>query len=138
MGTTPNRGYVYPDEGVDGWFNTFVAMMDAIDSDVQSFINANPITDITIIKSTPAVRFQGTEVGAVEFRIVESAGTLLVQKNTGTASAPTWVSIAGFTSAGDVVTYVAGKGYAVSTPDGSSTVRMGVDNDGALKETSYP
>lgn len=138
MAVTPNRGYVYPDQNVDNWYNTFAALMNAIDVDIQNFINVNPTSDITIKKSVPAVRFQGQEASAVEFRIVENAGGLYVQKNNGSASAPVWANLIGFTTAGDVTFYVAGAGIAVVTPDGLNTVRVGIDNDGAIKETAYP
>ncbi len=40
--------------------------------------------------STPALRLIGTETNAKDFRVVESAGSLIVQLNTGTEASPTW------------------------------------------------
>jgi hypothetical protein len=40
--------------------------------------------------STPALRLIGTEVNAKDFRVVETAGSLVVQLNTGTEASPTW------------------------------------------------
>ena len=46
---------------------------------------------LAVVKtSTPEVRLIGTEVDAMDFRIVESAGLLNFQLNTGTEASPTW------------------------------------------------
>ncbi|MEJ5360205.1 MAG: hypothetical protein WHT06_16205 [Desulfobacterales bacterium] len=43
--------------------------------------------------ATPALRMIGTESGAKDFRLVESAGSLIFQVNTGTEASPTWTEL---------------------------------------------
>ena len=49
--------------------------------------------DQGIKKNTPAIRLIGTEVSAKDIRIVESAGTLKIQKNLGVEASPTWSDV---------------------------------------------
>lgn len=53
-------------------------------------------TDTVIKASTPFKRLIGTEGSAKDFRLVESAGLILLQVNTATEAAPTWVTVYSF------------------------------------------
>lgn len=46
--------------------------------------------NVSIRQSTPNVRLVGREVSGADIRIVEDAGRLKVQKNTGLEGTPTW------------------------------------------------
>jgi hypothetical protein len=48
--------------------------------------------DLSLKKTTPAVRLIGTEGSAKDWQMVESAGSILLQENTGTEGTPTWVT----------------------------------------------
>lgn len=50
--------------------------------------------DVIIEKDTPAVRLIGTETSAEDYRIVESGGDLLIQRNTGSKASPSWTDVA--------------------------------------------
>jgi len=47
---------------------------------------------IDVKMAMPYVRLIGTEASAKDWRMVESAGSLLMQENTGTEATPTWVT----------------------------------------------
>jgi hypothetical protein len=52
-----------------------------------------PAEGVTRVRgNTPHTRYKGTETNAKEYRLVESAGKLLIQENTGTEDAPTWTT----------------------------------------------
>lgn len=124
MPSTPNRGYVYPSESVDGWYNTFVTMMNAIDTDVAALQPGVLVASIKIKASTPGIRFKGTENSAQDWQIVESAGLLLVQYNTGTEAVPVWVTYLSIGTGGDVKVNTAGKGFVVRDQGNTQDVRI--------------
>ena len=53
-------------------------------------------TDTVVKASTPFKRLIGTEGSAKDFRLAESAGLILLQVNTATEAAPTWVTVYSF------------------------------------------
>ena len=52
------------------------------------------VVDIKVKKDTPRFRLKGTEGSAQEFNIAESGGDLLIQRNDGSESSPSWATIA--------------------------------------------
>ena len=132
---TTNRGYVYPVENVDDWFNTWQVLMDAIDADMANALNQIGLQDITITKDNPTIRLTGTELGGEDFRIQENAGDLLLQRNDGTQAAPVWVNILKVENDGDVKLQIGGKGIILTTPDGTKCFKISVDNNGIIEST---
>jgi hypothetical protein len=55
-------------------------------------ISGDVISDIKIKKSTPALRLKGTEGSGKDWRLVEDAGKIKVQENTGSEGSPTWTT----------------------------------------------
>ena len=58
---TPNRGYVYPDEYSDSWYNEFVAMLTQIDTDMQ--LALAQVQPTVIVLPTTAGIIYGTYAG---------------------------------------------------------------------------
>jgi len=77
--------------------------------------------------STPYVRFIGTEGSAVDYRLVETAGSMKLQKNTGTEGTPTWADLVDIDSNGNL--------NAVSLKVGGTEV---VDSSGDIAVASVP
>ena len=77
--------------------------------------------------STPYVRFIGTEGSAVDYRLVETAGSMKLQKNTGTEATPTWADLVDIDSNGNL--------NAVSLKVGGTEV---VDSSGDIQVASVP
>lgn len=139
MPDTIYREYPYPAEWEGDWYTTFVTMLTEIDADMNELFGTGLDTslNVTIHKTNPILRFAGTEANAVDFRFYEDAGTLYLQKNTGTFSIPVWVSLIAFTSGGDIQMITAGKGIAMADSN-SITRRLGYDIDGAPLTSAYP
>lgn len=53
---------------------------------------ANLAIDLILKKANPALRLIGTEGSAKDWRIVEDAGAVKVQENTGSEGSPTWTT----------------------------------------------
>lgn len=53
---------------------------------------ANLAIDLILKKANPALRLIGTEGSAKDWRMVEDAGAVKVQENTGSEGAPTWTT----------------------------------------------
>lgn len=49
--------------------------------------------DVIIEKDMPMVRLIGTETSAEDYRIFESGGDLLIQRNTGSTASPSWSNV---------------------------------------------
>ena len=77
--------------------------------------------------STPYVRFIGTEGSAVDYRLVETAGSMKLQKNTGTEGTPSWSDLVDIDSSGNL--------NAVSLKVGGTEV---VDSSGDIAAASVP
>ncbi len=102
MPSTVNRGYIYPDEYSDSWYNLFVAMMQAVDDDVAALQPGALTESVKIKAASPNVRLKGTENGGGDVRMVESAGGVLIQKNVGSENAPSWSTLMSISAAGVV------------------------------------
>jgi hypothetical protein len=101
--STTNRGYIYPSEYSDDWYNTFVALVEAIDTDVAAIQPGSLTESIKVKTSTPYLRLKGTENSAGDLRMVEDAGDFKFQKNTGTENSPTWSTLVTIKNDGTVV-----------------------------------
>ena len=77
--------------------------------------------------STPYVRFIGTEGSAVDYRLVETAGSMKLQKNTGTEGTPTWSDLVDIDSSGNL--------NAISLKVGGTEV---VNSSGDIQIASVP
>ena len=77
--------------------------------------------------STPYVRFIGTEGSAVDYRLVETAGSMKLQKNTGTEGTPSWSDLVDIDSSGNL--------NAISLKVGGTEV---VDSSGDIAAASVP
>ena len=77
--------------------------------------------------STPYVRFIGTEGSAVDYRLVETAGSMKLQKNTGSEGTPTWADLVDIDSNGNL--------NAVSLKVGGTEV---VNSSGDIQIASVP
>ena len=77
--------------------------------------------------ATPYVRFIGTEGSAVDYRLVETAGSMKLQKNTGSEGTPTWADLVDIDSNGNL--------NAVSLKVGGTEV---VNSSGDIQIASVP
>ena len=77
--------------------------------------------------ATPYVRFIGTEGSAVDYRLAETAGSMKLQKNTGTEGTPSWSDLLDIDSSGNL--------NAVSLKVAGTTV---VDSSGDIAVASVP
>ena len=77
--------------------------------------------------STPYVRFIGTEGSAVDYRLVETAGSMKLQKNTGSEATPAWSDLVDIDSNGNL--------NAVSLKVGGTEV---VNSSGDIQIASVP
>ena len=77
--------------------------------------------------STPYVRFIGTEGSAVDYRLAETAGSMKLQKNTGTEGTPTWSDLVDIDSSGNL--------NAISLKVGGTEV---VNSSGDIQIASVP
>lgn len=66
---------------------------------------ANAATEIWLKASRPVYRLIGTEASAKDWRIVEDAGNIVFQENTGTEAAPTWAARVLIGSTGNIKIY---------------------------------
>jgi hypothetical protein len=89
--------------------------------------------------SAPYFRLIGTEASAKDFRLVESAGVVILQRNDGTELAPSWVTVFQFKSTGTPTeaSDVARKDYVDGLTSGLAVSRtVKTDADFAINSTS--
>lgn len=128
MATTPNRGYIIPDEYTDDWYNEFVTLITAIDTDVDAVISSSFTEDIQLKKASPSIRLIDTSTG--DFRITIESGKLVIQNNTGTEAIPIWDTLVALKTDGDVNLLKAGKGLVVRDDGDNNDYRIGVTEEG--------
>lgn len=125
MASTANRGYTYPDEYSDDWFNTFVAMLNAIDVDMAAVLGGTVTSNFTMRKASPSIRLIDTSAG--DFRVTIDSGNLVVQKNTGTEAVPVWSTLLTLKSGGDIQLHTAGKGLILRDTSNTADYRIAVE-----------
>jgi hypothetical protein len=93
--------------------------------------------DVKLKKSSPSVRWIGTEGSAKDFQIVEVAGALKIQRNDGTEGTPVWTTILLLDATNMTVDIVTGAPLRMRMALAASVTATPSDTGGTLTTNSY-